>query len=110
MACASNAELKENMLSASGFKAKTPKTPTQIASFNSPPAHKLAKTTYKGQTVWVYRDPTVCGCLYIGDAHAHDVYLQKQAQKTTSDMNALNSADNATNIDMNIGTFDMNTP
>ena len=68
-ACASNAKLKEDMLSASGFKATPPKTPSQIASFNSLPPHKLTKTTHKGKTVWVYSDPVVCGCLYIGDQH-----------------------------------------
>ena len=87
------------MLSASGFKATPPKTPSQIASFNSLPPHKLTKTTHKGKTVWVYSDPVVCGCLYIGDQHAHDVYLQKMAAQTTADMTALTGADNPTNMD-----------
>ena len=68
------------LLAASGgFKATPPKTQAQIASFNSLPPHKLTKVTHKGKTVWIYSDPTVCGCLYIGDQHAHDVYLQKMA-------------------------------
>jgi hypothetical protein len=98
-ACASNAKLKEDMLSASGFKATPPKTPAQIASFNSLRPHKLTKVTHKGKTLWIYSDPTVCGCLYIGDQHAHDVYLQKMAQQTTADMNALTGPDNPTNMD-----------
>ena len=98
-ACASNAKLKEDMLSASGFKATPPKTQAQIASFNSLRPHKLTKVTHKGNTVWIYSDPTVCGCLYIGDQKAHDVYVQKLAQQTTSDMNALTGPDNPTNMD-----------
>jgi hypothetical protein len=98
-ACASNAKLKEDMLSASGFKATPPKTQAQIASFNSLRPHKLTKVTHKGNTVWIYSDPPVCGCLYIGDQKAHDVYVQKLAQQTTSDMNALTGPDNPTNMD-----------
>lgn len=98
-ACASNTQSKEDTLANSGFKATPPKTPSQIASFNSLPPHKLTKVTHKGKTVWVYADPTVCGCLYIGDQKAHDVYLQKMAAKTTADMNALTGPDNPTNMD-----------
>ena len=50
-----------------------------MASFNSLRPHKLTKTTHKGETVWVYADPTICGCLYIGNQHAYDVYVKKTA-------------------------------
>ena len=98
-ACASNTQSKEDSLASSGFKATPPKTPSQIASFTSLPPHKLTKVTHKGKTVWVYSDPTVCACLYIGDQRAHDVYVQKMAAKSTADMSALNGADNPTNMD-----------
>jgi hypothetical protein len=49
--------------------------------------------------VWVYSDPVVCGCLYVGDQRAHDVYLQKMAAQTTADMNALTGPHNPTNMD-----------
>jgi hypothetical protein len=98
-ACASNTEFKENMLSASGFKATPPKTAAQMASFKSLPAHKLTRIIHKGKTVWVYPDPTVCGCLYIGDQNAYDTYSKKAAQQTTADMNKLTGPDNPTNMD-----------
>jgi hypothetical protein len=98
-ACASNTEFKENMLSASGFKATPPKAPAQVASFKSLPPHKLTRVVHKGKTVWVYPDPTVCKCLYIGDQNAHDAYVKKAAQKTTTDMNEWNGPDNPTNMD-----------
>ena len=98
-ACAGNTQSKEDTLAASGFKATPPKTPSQIASFNSLRPHKLTKVIHKGKTVWVYADPTVCGCLYIGDQHAHDVYLQRMAAKATADMTALTGPDNPTNMD-----------
>ena len=99
IACASNAELKEDMLASSGFKPTKPKTAAQIASFNSLRAHKLTKTSYNGKTVWVYADPTKCACLYIGDQNAHDAYVKKAAAQATADMNALEGPDNPTNMD-----------
>ena len=80
MACTSKTETKENLLSSSGFKALPPTTPTQTALLKSLPAHKLAKTTYKGQPAWIYADPTVCGCFYLGNQAAYDVYVKKAAQ------------------------------
>ena len=68
------------MLSSSGFKSMPPKTPTQMAWFKTLPPHKLTKTTNKGETVWVYADPTICGCLYIGNQDAHNAYAKKAAQ------------------------------
>ena len=84
-ACASRAEIKEDMLSSSGFRAVPAKTPRQLASLKSLPAHKLTKATYKGAPAWVYADPTVCGCLYIGNQDAHDAYLKKAAQAKATD-------------------------
>jgi hypothetical protein len=48
-ACESNPKFKEDMLSSSGFKALPPKTSAQVALLKKLPAHKLAKTTYKGE-------------------------------------------------------------
>jgi len=99
-ACASKAETKQEMLSSSGFKAVAPKTPAQVASFKSLPAHKLAKTTYKGEPAWVYADPTNCGCVYIGDQDAYNVYSKKTAQaKATDAMEAANAHAAMTSMD-----------
>ena len=89
-ACESNTKFKEDMLSSAGFKATPPKTPAQVASLKSLPPHKLTRTTLKGKTVWVYSDPTICGCLYIGNQAAHDAYLSKQTQRGMFDMQTTN--------------------
>jgi hypothetical protein len=83
--CETNTKFKEDMLSSSGFKATPPSTPALLASMKSLPPHKLSKTTYKGKTVWVYPDPTICGCLYVGNQIARDAYVQKQSQRTQLD-------------------------
>ena len=83
--CQTNTKFKEDMLSSSGFKATPPSTPALMASMKSLPPHKLTRTTYKGKTVWVYPDPTICGCLYVGGQVAHDTYVQKQRQRNQLD-------------------------
>ena len=85
-ACQSNSQFSENMLSSSGFKPVTPTTSAQVASLQSLPPHKLTRTTHKGRTLWVYPDPTVCGCLYVGDQAAYDAFAQKQRQRNALDM------------------------
>ncbi|HEV3492819.1 MAG TPA: hypothetical protein VG224_19555 [Reyranella sp.] len=85
-ACESNTKFKEDKLSSAGFKAIPPTTPAQLASLKSLPPHKLVQTTRKGKTVWVYSDPTICGCLYVGNQAAHDAYLNKQNQQSLLDM------------------------
>jgi hypothetical protein len=88
-ACQSNTKFKEDMLSSAGFKATPPTTPAQVASLKSLPPHKLTRTTHKGRTLWVYSDPTICGCLYVGNQAAYDAYLRKQSQQATFDMNSV---------------------
>jgi hypothetical protein len=83
--CESNTKFKEDMLASSGFKQTRPNTPVQLASMKSLPPHKLTKTTYKGKTVWVYPDPTICACLYVGNQAAYDAYVQRQRQRNQLD-------------------------
>ena len=85
-ACESNAKFRENMLSAAGFKPVPPTTTAQQASLKSLPPHKLVQTTRKGKVVWVYSDPTICGCLYVGGPAAHAAYLNKLNQQQQLDM------------------------
>ena len=79
-ACANKVGDKENMLSSSAFKPVPPATATQLAWFKTLPPHKLTKKANKGETVWVYADPSMCGCLYIGNQDAYNAYARKAAQ------------------------------
>lgn len=98
-ACDVNVKDKENLLAASGFKAQPLKTPAQLASFKTLPEHKLSKKIQDGKTIWLYPDPTICGCLYIGNQAAYDAYQRKQAAISAADFAALNGSANATNFD-----------
>ncbi|HEX9524539.1 MAG TPA: hypothetical protein VF949_16290 [Reyranella sp.] len=85
-ACETNPKFKEDMLSSAGFKPIPPTTPAQQASLRSLPPHKLVQTARKGKTVWVYSDPTICGCLYVGNQAAYNAYLNKLNQQQQLDM------------------------
>jgi len=67
---------KENKLSAAGFKKLPIKSETQLADFKSIPAHLIRPATYKGKIVYLYADPSFCGCLYVGGTKAYNTYLQ----------------------------------
>ena len=80
LACAPNPSQpdinKENRLAAAGFKQRPIKTEAQLADFRSIPAHMVRPSTYKGRAVYVYADPTICGCLYIGGPTAYNTYIR----------------------------------
>lgn len=66
---------KEDRLAAAGFKKRSIKTEAQLADFRSIPAHMIRPSTYRGRPVYVYADPTICGCLYIGGSTAYNRYI-----------------------------------
>ena len=80
-ACSSKPESKQDMLAASGFKVVSLTTPGQAASFKKLPPHKLTRKTYQGKTVWLYADPTMCGCLYMGTQDAYNAYIKEASRQ-----------------------------
>jgi hypothetical protein len=69
-------QAKENQLTAAGFKKRPIKTEAQLADFRQIPAHMIRPSTYKGRSVYVYADPTICGCLYMGGTTAYNTYIK----------------------------------
>lgn len=67
---------KEDMLVAAGFKTRSIKTEAQLADFRNMPAHMIRPASYKGKPVYVYADPTICGCLYMGGTTAYNTYIR----------------------------------
>jgi len=67
---------KEDRLAAAGFKKRAIKTEAQLADFRDIPAHMIRPATYKGKAVYVYADPTICGCLYMGNTTAYNTYIR----------------------------------
>jgi hypothetical protein len=76
---------QEDMLVAAGFKFVPVNTPARQASFKQLPPNKFARETRDGRTFYVYPDPMVCGCLYVGDQRAYGTYNFNLLQKNMAD-------------------------
>ncbi|GBR47664.1 hypothetical protein [Neokomagataea thailandica] len=76
---------KEDHLAAAGFVAKPANTPERLSMLKRLPAHRFLRRI-NGDTVnYVYSDPTVCDCLYVGSQDAYGRYQQYQQQQNLAD-------------------------
>ena len=75
---------KEDMLLAAGFAPKKADATAQMAGLKSLPPHQFVVRNRNGRTTYSYADPTVCGCIYVGDQHAYDQYRQQMAGRRTA--------------------------
>ena len=74
-------EQKQDLLSAAGFRVKPANTPERRASLRTLPAHQLVQQELNGREVWVYADPLVCNCLYVGTPEAHQLYNRLRVER-----------------------------
>ena len=72
---------KENMLAAAGFRVKPANTPERIQSLQALPPNRFVQEDLNGHEVWVYSDPVVCHCLYVGTPEAYQHYQQLAFQQ-----------------------------
>lgn len=86
---------KEGLLAAAGFIPKPADTPQRVAALNRLPPHKFVRTTRNGQPIWLYADPTICGCLYAGDARAYGNYQHEVFEAHLADERAMSAQLNA---------------
>lgn len=71
-------EQHEDNLSAAGFVIRPANTPERKAMLAKLPANKLVMRQ-RGDTIhYVYADPLVCGCLYVGTQQAYNKYKANQ--------------------------------
>lgn len=84
-ACSGRVAEKEDLLAAAGFQFRPADTPERVAALHRLPAHHFVRQVRNGQTVWIYADPTVCGCLYAGNDAAYATYRQEVFQKRLAD-------------------------
>ena len=72
---------REDKLSAAGFVIKPANTPERQAMLARLPANKFVRRASRDQVHFVYADPLVCGCLYVGSQDAYNRYkAQEQTQ------------------------------
>jgi len=84
---------KEALLESSGFKATPADTPERQAMLTSLPARQVVAGGYD---TYVYADPLVCDCLYIGSYAAYSKY-QDAVSAAARSTNGLGSGMNTSN-------------
>jgi hypothetical protein len=80
---------RENLLTAAGFTARPANTPERVTSLRTLPANKVVQRVRSGTVRYVYADPLVCGCLYVGDQAAYGRYQQEVFQRRLADEQAM---------------------
>jgi hypothetical protein len=75
----------EDNLAAAGFVIKPANTPERQAMLSRLPPHRFVQRV-NGDTIhYIYADPLVCSCLYVGTQQAFNQYKLYQQQKNLAD-------------------------
>jgi hypothetical protein len=98
-ACATQVQNKEDMLAAAGFSLVPANTPQRQTSLTSLPPHKFVHQVRNNAVIYVYADPTICDCLYVGNQAAYDRYRANVFQKQLADEQAFTAQVNEMNWD-----------
>lgn len=101
-ACATpqqRAENRENLLAAAGFTVLPANTHERSASLRTLPANKVVQQVRGGTVTYVYADPLVCACLYVGDQAAYGRYRQEVFQRRLANEQELTAQLNQSNWD-----------
>lgn len=83
--CAAGVAQREDLLAAAGFSYRAATTPQAAAALRSLPPHRFVHEVRNGRPIWLYADPTICGCLYVGDDAAYQRFRQMVFQKQLAD-------------------------
>ena len=63
-----------NLFTAAGFQVKYADTPEKHEILRRLPPDKLVTRQRNGKTYYVYADPTICRCVYVGTPQAYQAY------------------------------------
>jgi hypothetical protein len=86
---------KEDSLAAAGFILRPANTPERQAMLNRLPPHKFVRHVHGDNVTYVYADPLVCDCLYVGSQQAYGQYQQTLQQKSIADEQELTAQEYA---------------
>jgi hypothetical protein len=76
---------QEDLLAAAGFDAKPANTPSREAELRRLPSNKFVTRTKDDHFEYIYADPVVCNCLYVGDQSAFNAYKRELFQRNIAD-------------------------
>ena len=68
---------QESLLESAGFKATPADTPERQAAVTELPARQFVEGMQGTSPVYVYADPEICDCLYVGSAAAYAKYQER---------------------------------
>jgi hypothetical protein len=75
----------EDNLAAAGFIIRPANTPERQTMLNKLPPHTFVKRIHGDTVHYVYADPLVCDCLYVGTQQAYSQYQRYLQQKNLVD-------------------------
>jgi len=84
---------KEDMLAGAGFKFVPANTPARQAALQRLPPHKFVREMRDGKVIYVYADPNICACLYVGGQKAYGTYQARRLDKRIADEQAVAASD-----------------
>ena len=84
-------EHHEDNLAAAGFVVRPANTPERQAMLARLPPHKFVQRVNGDVVHYVYADPSVCNCLYVGTQQAYNQYKRDQQQKRLADEQQMNA-------------------
>ena len=76
---------KEDIMIASGFRFVPANTAERRAMFRQLPPHKFLKEIKGDKLIYIYPDPTICVCLYVGNSKAYSTYRKAMFDKQLAD-------------------------
>ena len=76
---------KEGDLAAAGFIVHPANTPQRVAMLHQLPADHFVQRTHGDTVHYVYADPLVCNCLYVGTQQAYAQYKLHMQQQRLAD-------------------------
>ena len=72
---------RESMLAAAGFRVQPASTPERVQSLQALPPNRFVVQEKDGKQVWLYADPVVCKCLYVGAPENYQAFHQLAFQQ-----------------------------
>jgi hypothetical protein len=75
----------EDKLSAAGFTVKPANTPERQAMLHKLPPNKFVQRANGDNVHYVYADPVVCNCLYVGSEQAFNQYKRAEQEQRLAD-------------------------
>src|SRR5262249_9715407 len=75
----------EQMRAAAGFQMKVADTPEKAADLRTLPTRKMTARRQGAASYYIYADPDVCNCLYVGTETQYQEYQRLLLKKELAD-------------------------